>query len=364
MKNIRIDLAYTIVNGSEVVFTAPCSCNKIGGIKVYYPDGSKEFTFKDAHGNDLTGIGELFAEGAFVKAILDVTNGFAYIQNADTNAYLEQKFKDLVYAETKAYLPPTKDDIDDVLGHILFPDMHPIPEGANYDLNGDGVVNDSDVSLAIAVNLGKETMENCAGAVKRPVTIRINVNDPKKTIHIFGTNQWGSLVETYIGIDKFNSSFITKESLEKIIAQDDDGATYRYVQVGDELVKEYFNPPMMPGYEYRTTERHRGKPVYVTLVTADDIPMEENGTKSLQTVIPMDAEIIYSSGTLIDDSVSAVMPFPAYDSQGLIAWFNINKLRTVTFPDKYAHYDVFISTARSSEATIAKARFIIKYTKD
>jgi hypothetical protein len=39
----------------------------------------------------LTGIGHLFAKGAIVKAILSVDEGKAYIQNADTNAYLEGK---------------------------------------------------------------------------------------------------------------------------------------------------------------------------------------------------------------------------------------------------------------------------------
>ena len=89
MAKIKVDLSYTIIDGSEVVFTAPCNCSETDGLKVYYPDGSKEFTFKDAHGNALTGIGEAFAKGALVKVILDVTNSFAYIQNADTNSYIE-----------------------------------------------------------------------------------------------------------------------------------------------------------------------------------------------------------------------------------------------------------------------------------
>lgn len=100
MQKIRVDTSYTIVDGSEVIFIAPCDCNEIDGLKVYYPDGEKVFTFKDAHGNALTGLGNLFAAGAYVKAILDVTNGHAYIQNADTNAYLEGKFK------TKVPVPP------------------------------------------------------------------------------------------------------------------------------------------------------------------------------------------------------------------------------------------------------------------
>lgn len=92
MAKIKVDLSYTIVDGSEVVFTAPCNCSAVDGLKLYYPDGEKEFVFKDAHGNALTGVGNLFAKGALVKVILDVTNGHAFIQNADTNAYLEKTF--------------------------------------------------------------------------------------------------------------------------------------------------------------------------------------------------------------------------------------------------------------------------------
>lgn len=95
MANIRLDLDHEIIDGQPVTFAAPCDCTAITGLKVYHPGGSKVFVFKDAHGNTLTGIGNLFAKDAYVKAILDVNNGFAYIQNADTNAYLEGRFKTL-----------------------------------------------------------------------------------------------------------------------------------------------------------------------------------------------------------------------------------------------------------------------------
>ena len=100
MANIRTDVPYTISNGSEVSFAAPCNCNAVTGLKVYYPGGSKVFTFKDAHGTDLAGINNLFAKGAVVKAILDVSNGHAYLQNPDTNGYLERQFRyleELIY---------------------------------------------------------------------------------------------------------------------------------------------------------------------------------------------------------------------------------------------------------------------------
>ena len=50
------------------------------------------FIFTDAHGNNLTGIGHLFRKGSIVKVLLNLDDNKAYIQNADTNQYLEEKF--------------------------------------------------------------------------------------------------------------------------------------------------------------------------------------------------------------------------------------------------------------------------------
>jgi hypothetical protein len=71
---------------------------------VYYPGAdestiSKVFALADAHGNNVGDIDHLFAEDVVVKVILDVTKGMAFVQNADTNAYLEAKFA------TKATVP-------------------------------------------------------------------------------------------------------------------------------------------------------------------------------------------------------------------------------------------------------------------
>ena len=100
MANIILTLDHTIQDGEDIKFKAPCACNEIEGITVNYPvesgDGTigtetKTFTFRDSHGNDLTGLGNLFSEGAYVKVIVDTENGHAYLQNADTNGYLEEK---------------------------------------------------------------------------------------------------------------------------------------------------------------------------------------------------------------------------------------------------------------------------------
>lgn len=92
MANIRIDLKSEPLNGQSVVFKAPCDCTAITGVAAYYYDGSKlankTFTFKDAHGNDVTGIGNLFRQGAYVKVVFDTATNSAFIQNADNNSYV------------------------------------------------------------------------------------------------------------------------------------------------------------------------------------------------------------------------------------------------------------------------------------
>ena len=98
--NIRVDLNTPINDGTEVVFRSPVDCSQITGLIVYYQESgntlSKEFAFADAHGNNVGDIDHLFAENVVVKVILDVTTGMAFVQNADTNAYLEGRFKDII----------------------------------------------------------------------------------------------------------------------------------------------------------------------------------------------------------------------------------------------------------------------------
>jgi hypothetical protein len=105
MAKIAIKLDHTLLNGETITFTAPCDCTAVDGITVTYPtenlDGSlaertAEFVFCDAHKNNIAGIGNLFAAGATVKAVLNTNEGAAYLQNADTNAYLESKFAEVI----------------------------------------------------------------------------------------------------------------------------------------------------------------------------------------------------------------------------------------------------------------------------
>ena len=98
--NIRVDLETSIKDGTEVVFRSPVDCSQITGLIVYYKESgktaSKEFALADAHGNNVGDIDHLFAENVVVKVILDVAHGMAFVQNADTNAYLEGRFDGII----------------------------------------------------------------------------------------------------------------------------------------------------------------------------------------------------------------------------------------------------------------------------
>lgn len=91
MANIQVSVKYPLYDGMPLTFKAPCDCTSVEGLTLTYNTDSKSFVFKDAHGNTLTGIGNLFEANAYVKVILDTVNGFAFLQNADTNAYLEEQ---------------------------------------------------------------------------------------------------------------------------------------------------------------------------------------------------------------------------------------------------------------------------------
>lgn len=103
MARVRVDLTEPLLNGMDIKFKAPSDCTAVNGLIVYAPDNnggisSQVFTFKDAHGNTLTGLGNLFAKNALVKVMVDTDSSAAYIQNADTNKYLEDRFNNTSFA--------------------------------------------------------------------------------------------------------------------------------------------------------------------------------------------------------------------------------------------------------------------------
>lgn len=152
MANIRVNVNYTVKDGSELVFRSPADCSAITGLIVYYPGEnettSKVFALADAHANNVGDIDNLFAENVVVKVILDVTAGMAYVQNADTNAYLEGRFAALEAGTT----------------------------GTGATLTGWAVTEGTDGSVTLVNTLenGTETIEVTADANGNPASLSYN----------------------------------------------------------------------------------------------------------------------------------------------------------------------------------------------
>lgn len=221
MANIRVDVGYTIHDGTEIKFRSPVDCSAITGMIVYYPgaDGStisKVFALADAHGNNVGDIDHLFAEDVVVKVILDVTKGMAFVQNADTNTYLEERLA------SKA------------------------PAGYGF---GEPVETCEVGSKEELVAFLEQMFQKCPmGGAKKVCFYVLADFWGMRTNYCFIGNvyKYGSITGGFVGhnyypnfgevsIDRYN----TWKSLE------------------------WSNPPLVPGVEYRTTERHDGNPVYV-----------------------------------------------------------------------------------------------------
>ena len=139
--NIRVDLNYPIKDGTEVVFRSPVDCSQVTGLKVYYRDNwetsSKEFAFADAHGNNVGDIPHLFAENVVVKVILDVTTGMAFVQNADTNAYLEAQLASKMPIFKRSLSNCSENDILEAGGYAIAHDNRTnVTDGASQIANG------------------------------------------------------------------------------------------------------------------------------------------------------------------------------------------------------------------------------------
>lgn len=87
MAYIKINIDHPIYDGMPLTFRTPCHRRNTEGITV----GTKNFSFRDAAGNTLSTSCELFSEGVLINVILDVTKGFAYIQNAATTGFIDAR---------------------------------------------------------------------------------------------------------------------------------------------------------------------------------------------------------------------------------------------------------------------------------
>lgn len=182
---INVAVNYLIKNGSEVKFRTPAEYGSDAEstlLCVQYPNPdspdeslSNTFAFADANGNDIGEVNNLFGADAIVKVILDIPddvtskviktknangeivkqslqdlglNGVAFVQNADTNQYLEDKFE-AVGSRIKAVEEVTN-SIDDTIANatqnMVTLDQDPANQGKVLTINAEGKVVPDDIN--------------------------------------------------------------------------------------------------------------------------------------------------------------------------------------------------------------------------
>lgn len=286
MANIRVDVEYTIIDGSEVVFRSPADCSTVTGLRVYYPGASgatlsKDFTLADAHGNNVGNIDHLFAKNVVVKVILDVTKGMAFVQNADTNAYLEAQLA------SKA------------------------PAGYGYG-----------ESLTTIAASTEEEFENSLLTIATAMATH-STKQVKAMLSFLGFTTY-SPVEIYkhsggnMLIATIHSPRNKGQNLQKV-----------YSSANGWNPIEWYNPAMAPGSEYCTIERCGSEPVYrkrIVVEHTSDVGSSDGLTLGLERIVH----------NLIFEKITEINAF-AYCADGSIVPFQIDKITDTEFVIDTSH---------------------------
>ena len=164
MANIRVDSPVVVYSGLPLTFKSPADCSQVTGLVVYWTDGdrtsSRVFQFADAHGNNIGHL-DLFAADVVVKVILDLATNCAFVQNADTNAYLEQRINN-AEANAKSYT-------DQKVANIPTPDV-----SGQINTHNSSSTAHNDIRTAVA------SAQNTANAAKSSA-------DSKAPMYDYGT---------------------------------------------------------------------------------------------------------------------------------------------------------------------------------
>lgn len=143
--------------------------------------------------------------------------------------------------------------------------------GIQPDANGNLVVGAKDVGAAPAgFGLGEKVS---------PVIEDLNAAVASGVYSFFGSAINNPFVSPYI-------SWPTLSGVVEVVSKSEDHAVQvvrttnataplvvqRSLYGGEWLPNEWVNPPMIPGVEYRTTERYLGKPVYVKVMSFGALP--------------------------------------------------------------------------------------------
>lgn len=132
---------------------------------------------------------------------LNAKGGLSISSGSSLNITSTGKFGLVSNVET--YLPPTYNEMN-VIRKAVLNETTDMLNKELYDFNSDGVIDIFDMVQAKRYMLGydtKGTFEKWKYAKKSKVTFEIKPQNAQKCILLSGTDMWGTLRETYIGID-------------------------------------------------------------------------------------------------------------------------------------------------------------------
>ena len=132
---------------------------------------------------------------------LNAKGGLSISGGSSLNITSTGKFELVSNVET--YLPPTYNEMN-VIRKAVLNETTDMLNKELYDFNSDGVIDIFDMVQAKRYMLGydtKGTFEKWKYAKKSKVTFEIKPQNAQKCILLSGTDMWGTLRETYIGID-------------------------------------------------------------------------------------------------------------------------------------------------------------------
>lgn len=173
------------------------------------------------------------------------------------------------------FLSPGEEEVETIRKHLFGIEYIPEERLPLYDFDSNGTIDEMDYVYAKRASIGAYSLDDWTGAVKTTVTITMNMSNPDKLIRIHGTNMWGRAIDTFISANAVKSTFATRSYVDALMKTDGE---YLYRIIDGE--KEWFNPPMESGIEYRTTQRFEGKPVYKCLIFVESTRFPMNGDSS------------------------------------------------------------------------------------
>jgi len=300
MAKVKVTSKCAIYDGMIMTFKSPCDCTVVDGINVYFQNEKQTFFFRDAHGNDVSEIDDLFKIDTYVTVSLDTTNGYAYLQNADTNAYLEEALAgkasethghNLTDSGITGTLPVSKGGTGATDAVTARTNLGAAAASHNHAASA---ITSGYLSLERG---GTNSSSDLTNAPNNSVITKLN-DGTYNQLYYKATASGAFFATAANGAPKFGtlplaqggtgatSASAARTKLEVAPAKPHSSYVNNYYRTVDSTT-EWINPPMVYGTEYRTHERWNGKIIYTKLLDCGSMTNSGTINYSTETVKPV-----------------------------------------------------------------------------